>query len=282
MPDDLNQLGAIDSEIALTALFTITVAGYPLASLDIYPYVKLAAVGLLVLTLVRRVGSVNGLTDDDVVIRATTHLINPATYVSFLYLSYALTRWLAVTIGLGSDTGVAWFSAVTTALVFAVFLSSELLFGAALREGERVFSATSRQHRGEVFGAVLSLVATFVARSRHREGEPRQVKLARFYDRSIKDYPWDEQVEVAKSFWIILVSFCIPLLAYSLLVAVGGRVFGIGWSAAAVLLVPVILVSAFTRLWYSNYGFVQVEDRNGYGTFLGEGVAFLVVGWMVF
>jgi hypothetical protein len=273
-------LNKVDSEIALTALLSAAVAGYPAPTLSVYPVVKLTALGLLVLTLARRTGIVNGLTGDASMIRATTYVMDPATFISFLYLSYLLARWMSKTTDLGSDPSVVMFAIVTSILVFVVFLGSELLFRASLREGERVFSATSRQHRGEAFGAVLSQIAAFVGESRRLEGETRQVKLTRFYDQTVEDYSWDEQVQLVKSFLVMLISFAIPPLGYGLLAVVGTRIFDVGWAPAVVLLLPVILVSAFFRLWYSNYGLVQVEDRNGYITFLGEVVTFLVVGHM--
>ena len=274
-------LNKVDSEIALTALLSAAVTGYPTPTLSVYPVVKLTALGLLVMTLARRTGIVNGLTRDATVIRATTYVMDPATYISFLYLSYLLVRWMSKTANLGADPSVVMFAIVTSALVFVVFIVSELLFRAPLREGERVFSATSRQHRGEVFGAVLSQIAAFVDESRRMEDESRQVKLTRFYDRTVEDYSWEKQVQLAKSLLVMLVGFAIPLLGYGLLSAVGTRIFDIGWVSAVTLLFSVILVSAFFRIWYSNYGLVQVEDKNGYVTFLGEVVTFLIVGQIV-
>jgi hypothetical protein len=273
-------LNKVDSEIALTALLSAAVMGYPTPNLSLYPAVRVVAVGLLVLTLARRTGIVNGLTDDDAVIRATTYLMDPATYISFLYLSHVLIGWAANTTILDSEPSAAVFGGGTAVLVFAVFCTSELLFGAALREGERVFSATARHHRGEVFGEVLSQVAAFVG-SRRQTKPTRQAKLGRFYDRTIEDYSWDEQVQVTKSFLVMLFSLFIPVVGYGLLAAVGIHVFAVGWMTALLLLLSVLLTSAFFRLWYSNYGLVQVEDRNGYVTFLGEVATFLVVGQIV-
>lgn len=280
MNQDTN-LNKVDSEIALTALLAAAVAGYPTPPLSVYPAVKVTAFGLLVLTLARRTGIVNGLTGDALVIRVTTYVMDPATFISFLYLSFVLVGRLANVADIGSEPSIVGFAIVTSSLVFVVFLSSELLFGAALREGGRVFAATSRQHRGEAFGAALSQIAAFVEESRRREGETRQVQLTQFHDRSIEDYSWDEQKQVATSMLIMLVSFLIPLVGYALLVVVGTRVFDIGWVPAVLLLMSVMLVSAFFRLWYSNYGLVQVEERNGYVTFLGEVVTFLVIGQIV-
>lgn len=273
-------LNKVDSEIALTALLSAAVMGYPTPDLSLYPAVRVVAVGLLVLTLARRTGIVNGLTDDDVVIRATTYLMDPATYISFLYLSHVLIGWAADTTMLDSEPSAAVFGGGTAVLIFVVFLTSELLFGAALREGERVFSVTARHHRGEVFGAVLSQVAAFVG-SRRQTKPTRQAKLGRFYDRTIEDYSWDEQVRVAKSFLVMLLSLFIPVVGYGLLATVGIHVFAVGWVSVLLLLLSVLLTSAFFRLWYSNYGLVQVEDRNGYVTFLGEVATFLVVGQIV-
>lgn len=236
-----------DSEIALTALLSAAVMGYPMPNLSLYPALRLVAIGLLLLTLVRRIGIVNGLTDDDVVIRATTYLMDPATYIAFLYLSYVYARWVMNTANLGSEPSVTSYGAGTAVLIFVVFLTSELLFGSALREGERVFSATARQHRGEIFGAVLSQIGAFVG-SRRPTNTTRQAKLGRFHDRTIKDYSWNEQVQVVKSFFIMLLSLLISIVGYGLLAAVGTYVFAVGWPAVLLLLLSVMLVSAFFRL----------------------------------
>lgn len=275
-----NGLNKVDSEIALTALLSAAVMGYPAPDLSVYPIVKLAAIGLLLLTLARRTGVMNGLADPDTVIHATTYLMDPATYISFLYLSYKLTQWMMSTVVSNSEPGAAIFGAGTATLVFIIFLISELVFGSALREGERVFSATARQHRGEALGGVLSQISVFVA-SRRTENVTRQAKLGRYYDRTIDDYSQDEQVRMVKSFLVMLLSILIAVIGYGLVAKLGVYVFNVRWVSILLLLLSVILVSAFFRIWYSNYGLIQIEDRNGYITFLGDVAAFLFVGHMV-
>lgn len=270
----------IDSEIALTALLSAAVMGNPTPELSLYPVVKMVAVGLLVLTLARRIGIMNGLNEHDLVIRATTYLLDPATYISFLYLSYVLVSLVVNYTRPRSEPSLVVFGIGTALLVFLVFITSELLFGGTLQEGERVFSATAQQHRGEVFGAVLTQISAFVG-SRKTQNATRQTKLGRFYDRTIEDYSWDEQVKIVKSFFVMLLGILISIVGYGLLAAVGTYAFPVGWVPSFLLLLSVMLVSAFFRLWYSNYGIVQIEDRNGYITFLGDVATFLVIGQMV-
>lgn len=274
------RLNKVDSEIALTALLSAAVMGYPKQDLSVYPEVQLVAVGLLVLTLARRTGTINGLTGEDTVIKATSYLMDPATYISFLYLSYVVISWLTNVIAPGSDPSAVVFGGGTALLVFVSFLASELIFGAALGEGERIFAASARQHRGEAFGALLTQIAAFVD-SRGTDNVTRQTELSRFHDRNVEDYSPEEQVRVVKSVLVMVLGVLISVIGYALLAVVGTYVFGVGLGPVLLLLLAVVLVSAFFRIWYSNYGLVQVEHKNGYVSFLGDAVTFLVVGLMV-
>lgn len=278
--DGEGALNKVDSEIALTALLSAGVLGYPSPDMSMYPLVRVAAFGLLLLTMVRRTGIMNGLTGDDNVIKATTHLMDLGTNISFLYLSYTLTRWMTNEVLLSSEPSALLFGAGTAAVIFVIFLIFELLFGSALREGERVFSATARKHRGEALGAVLSQVATFVA-IRRPEKTTRQAKLGRFYDRTVEDYSQEEQMKMVKSFVIMFLSIVTVFVAYGLVVKFGIYVFDVGWLPILLLLLSVMLVSAFFRLWYSNYGLIQVEDRNGFITYMINVATFLVISQMV-
>lgn len=273
-------LNKADSEIALTALLSAAVMGYPIENFILYPVVKFVAVSLLLLTLARRVGIMNGLTNRNTLIQITTYIMDPATYISFFYLSYVFITWVSDIIGLNSDPGAVAFGLGTSTLVFLVFIGSEILFGAALREGERGFSVTAQQHRGEVIGVFFSQIAGFVS-SRSPNKETRQTKLSEFYERTIDEYSFDEHLRVGKSFLVMLLSFLIVGLSYVSLVAVGIYVFPVGKVGIILLLLSVVIVSAFFRLWYSNYGLMQIENRNGYLTFVGDSITFFIIAQMV-
>jgi len=273
-------LNKADSEIALTALLSAAVMGYPIPDFTLYPAVKFVAVSLLLLTLVRRIGIMNGLTSHNTMIQTTTYLMDPATYISFFYLSYVFIAWLSGIIGLDSNPSAAALGVGTSILVFFVFIGSEILFGSALSEGERGFSATAQQHRGEVIGAFFSQIAIFVG-SRSPNKKIRQTKLSEFYERTVDEYSFDEHVQIGKSFLIMLLSFSIVALSYASLLAVGIYVFPAGGVAIILLLISVVFVSAFFRLWYSNYGLMQIENKNGYITFVGESITFFVITQMV-
>jgi hypothetical protein len=275
-------LDEIDSEIALTALLAAGVTGYSSPSLELYPYVKLAAVGLLALTLAKRVGILNGLTGDDLPIRVATHLMDPATNIAFIYLCYVATRWGIQLLDATTTPGtlVLTFGAAVPIITFGVFLASEFLFRGPLREGERIFAASAEQHQGEVLGSVLYRVSGFVAT--HRTGSrpaTRQTKLTdlRFYDIGVEDMTWEEQKNVVRSFGVLIISTGLALLLYLALVVGATMLFDISVALAALLLFGVLVVSAFFRIWYSNYGLVQVEDRIGYLTVIGESITYAVI-----
>lgn len=281
MADESAHLTAVDSEIALVALLAAAVTGYSVPSLAAYPAVKLSALGLLALTLVRRTGVVAGVADDATAIRATTYLMDAATNVALLYLAFVLARQVVGILGFGRPPGVLAFCAVTIGLLIAVFVGSTLLFDEPLAEGERVFAAAAEQHRGEVLGAAFEGFAGWVGSSRRAAGEMRQAPLSRFYDRPAGDYSMAERKAIAKSTVIMVGIALLALAGYVAVGAIGARVLAVGWPRAFLLLLTVMLVDGYVRLWYSDYGLVRVEDRNGVVTFLGIAVVFLIVGHMV-
>lgn len=285
MSGDSERLSTIDSEIALTALLAAAVAGYPSSEMQLYPYVKLAAVGLLALTLAKRVGILNGRTGDDRSLRVLTYLMEPATYVSFLYLCHVTARRIGrVLAGPTAETQLLLFGGVVVVATFGLFLASELVFGASLREGERIFTASAEQHRGEAFGVLLQRIAYFVRSFRTiDDSATRQATLGelRFYDRSPEDYSEEELLAVARSLGVMFVSIGFALGGYFLLVVFGMVFFDLGWVSALWLLLAVAVVSAYFRIWYSNYGLVQVEEHSGIVTFLGTALTYLVAGLLV-
>lgn len=272
---------AVDSEIALTALLAAGVTAYPSPSLWFYRPVKLAAVGLLALTLAKRVAVLNGLTVDDTPLRWFTHLMDPPTYVAYLYLVWTATGYaLKVVAEPTPEMHTLAFAVAVPIVTFGVFIASQLAFGGPLREGERIFAASAEQHQGEVLGAILRGISWFVADSRQPDTTPtRQTKLTelRFHDRDLSELTQDEQATLARSAGITATSLGIVLLVYAALIVGAVWFTGIVWWLAAVLLFAVLVVSAYFRIWYSNYGLVRIENRNGYLTAVGDIITYAFV-----
>lgn len=275
----------VDSEIALTALLAAAVNAYPSPEMRLYPYVRLAAVGLLALTLAKRIGTLNGRSSDDRSLRVLTYLMDPVTYISYLYLCLVVAQsgWNAFAEAT-PEVRVLVFGATTLAGTFGLFLASELAFGASLREGERIFAASAEQHRGEAFGVLLRRIADFVRASRVGDSPVmRQTTLleSRFYDRSPEEYSREELLAAGRSLAVLFVSVGTAVGGYLLLGVFGALYFDVGWLAALWLLLAIAVVSAYFRIWYSNYGLVPVEDRHGFVSFIGDALTYTVAGLLV-
>lgn len=97
---------------------------------------------------------------------------------------------------------------------------------------ERVFAATARQHQGEAIGSVFGRISDYVGWSRRAPSASRQVKLNRYYSRSIEDYSMDDQMQMAENTLIVFTSFLLAILGYISVALVGTWVFDIGWLRA--------------------------------------------------
>lgn len=272
----------IDSEIALTALLAASVSAFPLPTMELYPVIKLVAIGLLFITLTRRMAVIQGISPKSRLLRVTTHILDPATYISILYLIYVLIRGLSNWVGIG-EVDPAVFGALGGGVIFLGFLAWELTYRAGLREGERSFDAVADRHKGEFLGAMLANLAKFVQSERvYGEQITTQKSLGSFRDntRDIEDLTPGERIILTKYLFKTAIAIILPVISYILLMIFSGILFSGSWVARFLLLFAVIVTSGFTRLWYSRYGLLKIEERNGYITFTGTAITYLIVSWM--
>jgi len=272
------RMDAIDTEIALTALLASAVASYPRPGLTLYPLFKLVAGSLLVITLVRRLAIMNGLTSDHRLIHGTTHLLDVATDISVLYLSYIGLEALAGLIWPSATLSVVEYSAGVIAGVYVLYGFLEVIFATELAEGERIFTSVANKHRGEVLGVALRQFTRFVSQSRQTTV---QTTLSQYYDRNQAEVTTKEYIAIGRSFIRFGLTLVVIIIGYSGLTAVGAWLWGSGWTTLP-LVVTVLLISGLVRLWYSNYGLIPVEERNGFVTFAGEVAVFFLIGqWLL-
>jgi hypothetical protein len=265
-------LTRIDSEIALTALLASLVTAYPTPDLWLYSFVKGAAIGLLAMTLGKRVGLISGLSSDDWPMRLLAYAMDFTTTVTILYCCYAALRTSLTWVNIGPQSAVfpLVFSVGTPVLVIMTVVVSELIFGDLLGEGERVFAASATQHQGEAMGWYLRQVSEFVGEKRTADPTTHQSKLTdwQFSERTIEDLSEEELEQHATSITIFYLSVGFVLLGYLLLPIVTVLVFGQSWFLAGLLLLAVVTVDAIVRLWYSTYGLLKIENRNGWVTYV--------------
>lgn len=275
---------AVDSEIALTALLVTGVTAYPIPTISFYPLVKLTAFSLLVLTLMRRMAIFHDLSEDHQLLRVSTYFMDPATYISLLYLIYVFVKFITSISGM-TEFLPSLFAVLTLFILFGLFLAWELAFRGPLREGRRIFHVFARKHNGEFSGIVLRGMANYIDSRQLEDNDwTQQASLADFRKgkQDVADFTPEELMNIGQSFLVFVISVLLPLVAYFFLIWASG-LFSNGWWVARILLLfSTLTVSAFIRLWYSNYGLVKVEGRDGYLTFFGEAVTYLLFSSIVF
>jgi len=276
---DGDYIGRVDSEIAFTALLSGIVSSYSVPANGFYPYVKFSAISLLFLTLARRMAIIQGIKTDSKILRITTYLMDLATYVSSLYILYIMAAGIASTTRItGSDTLL--FGITTPVFVFSIFLAWETTYRSALKEGERIFGVAGQRHQGEFLGVVSAEISNFVRKRRCLDkSSTKQVSLTHFNDtdESLDEIDIERQFHFAFSVIVLLFSIALLILIYAALIWLTGFLFGGWWVTRFLLLISTLSVSAFVRMWYSKYGIVQVEDRNGYVTVLCQCFTYFVM-----
>jgi len=112
----------IDFEIAFTASLSALVIAFPLSELDSYILIKLLAISLLILTLIRRIVLMSDIESMDSILRKTNYLLEFSTCVSLLYLFYYYVFLLLGNVG---TFFYITFSVVTFVAVILVLIIHE-------------------------------------------------------------------------------------------------------------------------------------------------------------
>lgn len=279
---EFSGLTEVDFEIALTAFIASTVTAFPASELQEYSVVKILAISLLILTLIRRLAIINNLQKTSFLLEGTTHLLNAFTYISILYLYLKFSIWLSASEHFPLTVSKT-FLVVVPLFTLLILTAQVLILRDALAGSEELLLSTSDEHRGTVFGGLLTAFAVYLGKKRQKiHGVTRQTKLGEFYERDVSDMDPDEVSRWLKSSLSAFTSLslaCLTLLAVAIL---GSVLFRISWGIGLLLWTDVILVAGLVDLWYSLYGVISVNERNKALYFLTILFTYLFVGKMLF
>ncbi|AHG00741.1 hypothetical protein HALLA_05870 [Halostagnicola larsenii XH-48] len=270
-------LTKVDFEIALTALVATTVAAFPTGEVPEYSVIRVFAVGLLALTLIRRLAVMNALKKDGYVLEITTQLLDLFTYISVLYLLFNISLRIAES-PLGFLSPQTLFLIITPVCALGLLLVQQVALNDALRGSEKLFATKSEEHHGEFLGLVLMEVAVFVGKRRQLlHNESRQSRLVEYYPDFIMK---DDDSPLQKGIFYAISGTV--LLSFILLLGAGSIILDIPLFGAVALLISTMLVIGLVDLWYSLYGVIGAGDRNGNLHFVITATTYLFIGNMIF
>jgi hypothetical protein len=262
-------------EIAFTASIATIVTAYPSPELPIYTTIKTLSIGLLILSLIRKIVVIEENRKTAVYL---THMIDPLTYISLFYLHYVLIKLTNRLLTDSLPLEIVYAMSLPLFVVL-VYLAWELLIGSAIGEAVRSLEATSERHRQDIMGAFFGHVANQLQQTTNNSAQTKQSQLSDYLDSpsDIEDYP--TEVIIGVGFATLRLGLIILLLftSYTSLFFISGVLSDVSASYRAILLVSTILCSGLVRLWDSSYGGVNLEDRNGFAVFGGTAVSFFVL-----
>jgi hypothetical protein len=277
------KIAYVDSEIALTAFLAAGVTAYPISRIRGYPLIQLIAISLLFLTLIRRMAVLQGIQAENSLLKVTTYILDPATYISILYLVIVLNNWIAPANKSGTVSPPV-FAITAIVVIFLLFFGWELVFRAALREGERVFSAKADEHGRDLLGVFLLKFSRYIKSERvYNEPITEQRQINDYLDntRKFEDLDDEEKVELGMSMLSTTAGVLLALLAYPALAILHIVFFSTNLVTAFLLLLSVVVTAGFVRLWYSRYGVIKAEDRSGYIVFLNTLITYGFISWIL-
>ena len=250
--------GDVDFEIAFSALLA-TLATY--ISVESFAYewaVESAAILLLVLTLIRRVGYMNGLKNTHPVFPITTHIMSGISYVVSVYLLF----WLSglVTIVAPQFDAITVFLIMTVPLVITVAIVQELAIGGFMEETESIFGTASRENQGTAGGAVWGKFEA-VSRASRTEIETYQTTLSKYRDsKTLEEISPEKQRAALAHLFGSFVGLLLPFVVYGALGYILAEFLPVSLIVSLWAIMCFHMITSVIDVWLSGYGLIPINE----------------------
>lgn len=252
----------VDFEIAFAALLA-TLSVY--LSVEMFDYewiVEGAAIGLLILTLIRRVGIMNKLANTHPVFSITTHIMSGISYVVAFYLLF----WVAELVGGLIPISVYWiFILFTPFIVLSLVILQEIAVGGFMREAEDAFRSVSVRHGGSHSGDVFEYFSDTARQSRTDSNSSlKQTRLTDFRSSKPLEEATPEELRVELVDRVITtIGLLLPFFIYGSL----GMALAF-WTDSSIVIsilfiVCYLAITGLIDVWFSGYGLVPLGETDG-------------------
>lgn len=248
----------VDFEIAFSALLA-TLAIY--ISTELFSYeqiVESIAIILIVLTLVRRVGLMNGLNSDHLMFFISTHLMSGISYIVMFYLLYWVSEKVSAIV---SYDVILVFVLLPVPLVLAVIIIQEVAIGGFMKASEEVFDATSIENKGTLGGEMWGRLSDIARESRTDVADTYQARLSEYQNsKQFSDLSKEKQRAVLEHILGSVIGMLSPFIVYGFL----GLILAISLNLSVWLSLWVVfcfhIITVPVDIWFSGYGLIQLNE----------------------
>jgi hypothetical protein len=247
----------VDFEIAFTALIATSVITFPSREIPEYSFIKYLALGLLLLTLIRRLAIVNGVNSSSGYMEATTHLLALFTYLTLLYLLYKASNHFVKVIELPASANLVFFI-LTPIVSVSILLLEFYILNSGFDTIERTVSKMGSRFSGRVRIGYYKFAVWLGKIQNRKEDQLRQSKMIEYST----DYK--KSVGVNPMYYLLfLFALGLILLPLGVLVWSSQLLFGFTMLFSISLLFSVLSIVGLVDLWYLRYGLSDATEQYG-------------------
>lgn len=266
---DSNSIDSIDFEIAFSALLATTVTKLTTPYLQYSDIVEWMAIGLLLLTLIRRVGIVNQLDKKEPLFLYTNHLMKSISLVCLVYILFSISNLVYVNTGIGNGLIIFWIITIPIAIVIPVF--QELTLGGGyMSEAQDAFSRAAEENQGTLGGKVWDFFESISKPTENIKSDVgKQAAIDDFdsKENTSKNVKIDKELllsAIAHIFGTVL-GLLLPIILYGIVATVMSRILVVSIYEALWTALCVLFLTGLTDIWFSKYGLIKVNETGWAG-----------------
>jgi len=273
--------GDVDFEISFFALLATVAIYISSSSIAHEQIVEVSAIGLLFLTLVRRISYMNGLSTRHPIFPLTTYVMSSISYFVSIYILYCATELLTSLITSVDTFNLFLIISITSPIL--ILLLQEATIGGFMSETQRIFETISLESEIEFIKFVGKQLARVSEKGRTGQSDyTMQKEISDFSkSRSLSEVTPEQRRVVYGQVIGSTLGFTAGFLLYGAVALLLGYIFQVSIFLSVILTLAVLMVTGPIDIWLSRYGIVPMNNTSewykGLAAIVGIVISFIIL-----
>lgn len=272
----------IDSEIAITALLATAVTTFT-SSWELSSSIAIGAgLGLLTLTLFRRLALIRNIPRESSVVSRSGDLLILMSELSVIYLLFRFSHFVSKPLSFVGQNLLFLLFAALFAVGAAIL--EEILLSSFIQESVAMMFRVQTKNRTLFSEIVIKPFRRwFSLQSLGSAHGGRQAELTEFSNEGVKgDELQEAMIRPQLNQIVVVISVLGAFLTYSMIALVGSIVFPVGFLMAFGAIVAATMVRGTVSIFYSAYGLYRAGGQSWKITFTIELICYIYIGALLF
>jgi len=266
-----DKVSQVDFEISLCALLSVLVLNYSIHS-GLYIYIEIFGLGILAVTLIRRMALINEVPSDSRFFLLSTYSLLFLMITLSMYVFFVISVYISgsiIVLGIGFKE-IFWV--FTPAVTLLIATTQQLTIGGFLEEGSNIFDKNYEKQKSPLIRSFSKKMSIFSADASGSH-EHIQTRTSRYVNNEIdvddlSEEEFEQLLEVGYNVLGEVVGILAAVLLYLVLIFSASLYYQVTFLDAFFTFISMFIVYGLLNIWLSRYGLLNLNQVNGLKKFV--------------